>query len=96
VKHCGEDLLQDLINFGLGYMAQTRLPVKRGTFVEFRNGMINFCPIGRSCSQAERDQFATFDEAHGVRKNFVSALREKFPAHLGLEFAIGEYSSSCS
>jgi hypothetical protein len=34
----------------------------RGTFVEYRTGLINVCPVGRSCSQAERDQFAAFDE----------------------------------
>ena len=29
---------------------------KRGTFVEFRNGMINVSPIGRNCNQEERDE----------------------------------------
>ena len=34
----------------------------RGTFIEFRSGMINICPVGRSCSQAERDDFIAFDK----------------------------------
>ena len=34
----------------------------RGTFIEFRSGMINICPVGRSCSQAERDQFYEYDK----------------------------------
>ena len=33
------------------YLSTLDIPVKRGTFVEFRNGMINVCPIGRNCSQ---------------------------------------------
>ena len=33
----------------------------RGTFIEFRSGLINVSPIGRSCSQAERDQFFAYD-----------------------------------
>ena len=34
----------------------------RGTFIEFRSSMINICPVGRSCSQAERDEFSAFDK----------------------------------
>lgn len=26
------------------------LPLKRGTFIEYRNGMVNISPIGRNCS----------------------------------------------
>ena len=32
----GEENTQQLINFGLSYMAGIKLPAKRGTFVEFR------------------------------------------------------------
>ena len=58
----GEEKLQTFINFALKYMSSITLPVKRGTFVEFRNGLINVCPIGRSCSQEERDQFGEYDK----------------------------------
>ena len=34
----------------------------RGNFIEFRNGMINVCPVGRSCSQEERDAFGNYDK----------------------------------
>lgn len=30
--------------------------------MEFRSGLINFCPVGRSCSQAERDEFSAYDK----------------------------------
>ncbi|PVD38507.1 hypothetical protein C0Q70_01122 [Pomacea canaliculata] len=84
----GEETLQKLINFSLRYMSDLWLPCKRGTFVEFRSGMINLCPVGRSCSQAERLQFVEFDQKHNIRQNFVEALKKEFPAS-GLEFAIG-------
>eukprot|EP00088_Acartia_fossae_P061970 TRINITY_DN7458_c0_g1_i1.p1 TRINITY_DN7458_c0_g1~~TRINITY_DN7458_c0_g1_i1.p1 ORF type:complete len:252 (+),score=58.05 TRINITY_DN7458_c0_g1_i1:41-796(+) len=87
-KHIGEENLQRLINFSLQYMSQLELPVKRGTFIEFRSGLINLCPVGRSCSQAERDQFAEFDKTHQIRAKFRAALVEKF-ADLGLRFVIG-------
>ena len=38
LKHFGEGLLQRIINFSLGYIAKLDIPVKRGTFVEFRTG----------------------------------------------------------
>ncbi len=33
----------------------------RGTFIEFRNGLINVCPIGRNCTQEERVEFLEYD-----------------------------------
>ncbi|GAB1299636.1 Phosphomannomutase 1 [Apodemus speciosus] len=61
-NHLGEELLQDLINFCLSYMALLRLPKKRGTFIEFRNGMLNISPIGRSCTLEERIEFSELDK----------------------------------
>ncbi|XP_012940547.1 phosphomannomutase [Aplysia californica] len=84
----GDELLQKLINFALGYMSKLVLPCKRGTFIEFRSSMINICPVGRSCSQEERNQFAQFDQENNIRQAFVDALRKEFPDS-GLEFAIG-------
>ncbi|KAK9835014.1 hypothetical protein WJX81_004615 [Elliptochloris bilobata] len=87
-KHLGEPALKELINFVLHYIADLDIPIKRGTFVEFRNGMLNVSPIGRNCSQEERDEFERFDKGAGVRKTMVGVLREKF-AHLGLTYSIG-------
>ncbi|EFJ52976.1 hypothetical protein VOLCADRAFT_109528 [Volvox carteri f. nagariensis] len=84
----GEDKLKELINFCLHYIADLDIPIKRGTFIEFRNGMLNVSPIGRNCSQQERDEFEKFDETAGVRKAFVATLREKF-AHLNLTYSVG-------
>lgn len=48
-------------------VADLDIPVKRGTFVEFRNGMINVSPIGRNCNQEERDEYERHDLKHGIR-----------------------------
>ena len=66
-KHLGEDNLKKLINFVLHYIADLDIPIKRGTFIEFRNGMINVSPIGRNCSQEERDEFEQYDKQANVR-----------------------------
>ena len=49
IDYIGEEQYQKLVNFILRYIADLEIPKKRGTFVEFRRGMINVCPIGRNC-----------------------------------------------
>lgn len=88
IGYLGEDKYKRLVNWLLRYLAQIDIPVKRGTFIEFRNGMVNVSPIGRSCSQAEREQFAALDAAKGIRRAMVDALRKEFP-DFGLSFSIG-------
>ncbi|XP_008989117.1 phosphomannomutase 1 isoform X2 [Callithrix jacchus] len=87
-NHLGEELLQDLINFCLSYMALLRLPKKRGTFIEFRNGMLNISPIGRSCTLEERIEFSELDKKEKIREKFVEALKTEF-AGKGLRFSRG-------
>lgn len=65
--HLGEDNLKRLINFILHYIADLDIPIKRGTFIEFRAGMMNVSPIGRNCSQEERDEFERYDKQANVR-----------------------------
>ena len=65
--HMGEDKLKAFLNFVLHYIADLDIPIKRGTFIEFRAGMLNISPIGRNCSQAERDDFEQFDQQAHVR-----------------------------
>lgn len=53
-------------------------PASSGTFLEYRNGMINVSPIGRNCSQAERIEFEQYDLVRGLRSWRVS----RFPLAL--------------
>jgi phosphomannomutase len=87
-KHLGEERLQGLINFVLHYIADLNIPVKRGTFVEFRKGMLNVSPIGRNCSQEERCAFEKFDADANVRRTMVGKLQQAFPDY-GLTYSIG-------
>ncbi|XP_053325092.1 phosphomannomutase 1 [Spea bombifrons] len=87
-NHLGEELLQDLINFCLIYIALLKLPKKRGTFIEFRNGTLNISPIGRSCNQEERIEFSELDKKEKIREKFVAALQREF-AGKGLRFTKG-------
>lgn len=88
VAHLGEVRLQKIINFVLHYIADLDIPVKRGTFIEFRAGMLNVSPIGRNCSQAEREEFERYDKVHQIRPKLVEALKKEFSDY-NLNFAIG-------
>lgn len=77
VNEIGEGAYQLLVNIFLRELSNLELPVKRGTFLELRTGMLNVCPIGRSCSQEERDDFEELDKELSIRKKLVSLVNEK-------------------
>ena len=85
ISWLGEESYKKLVNFCLRYVADLDIPVKRGTFVEFRNGMVNVSPVGRNASTAERNEFEAYDKEAGVRAKFVQALKDEF-GHLGLTY----------
>ncbi|KAK4863250.1 hypothetical protein LT330_002028 [Penicillium expansum] len=88
IQWLGEDKYQSLVDFVLKFIANTKLPRKRGTFVEFRNGMVNISPVGRAASIEERDEFEAFDKIHNIRKALVESLKKEFPDY-GLTYSIG-------
>ncbi|KAH8116386.1 eukaryotic phosphomannomutase [Phellopilus nigrolimitatus] len=88
INFLGDDKYKKLVNFILHYIADMDIPIKRGTFVEFRNGMINVSPIGRNASVEERNQFVKYDKERKLRSAFVDVLREKF-ADYDLTYSIG-------
>ncbi|KAK3677774.1 Phosphomannomutase 1 [Recurvomyces mirabilis] len=88
IKWIGEDNYKKLVRFILHYVADLDIPVKRGTFVEFRNGMINVSPIGRNASIQERLDYEKFDLANNIRTTFVETLKKEF-GDLGLTYSIG-------
>jgi phosphomannomutase len=83
-----EKQITDLINFCLRYISLLDLPCKRGTFIEFRNGMINVSPVGRNCSQEERIAFNEYDQKYKIRETMVKKLQNRFK-NFKLTFSIG-------
>jgi phosphomannomutase len=88
IAQLGEKRYQALANFILHEIADLDIPVKRGTFIEFRNGMINVSPIGRNASVHERHDFEAYDKIHNVRKTLVEKLKAKF-ADYNLTYSVG-------
>ncbi|KIJ20818.1 phosphomannomutase [Paxillus involutus ATCC 200175] len=92
INFVGEHKYKKLVNFILRYLSEIDIPIKRGTFVEFRNGMINVSPIGRNATKQERDTFEQYDKIHNVRAAFIEKLREQCQPEnldLNLTFSIG-------
>merc|ERR1711966_179558 len=78
-KFLGEDNIKRIANWTLRDLADVDIPIKRGTFIEFRSGMLNISPIGRNCSReaqrlredrsrAEHPQRHGGRDAQGVRR----------------------------
>ncbi|KAL6939477.1 Phosphomannomutase 1 [Hanseniaspora osmophila] len=84
----GEEKYNKLVKFALRYLSEIDLPVRRGTFIEFRNGMINISPVGRNASTQERNDYEKYDKEHKIREKFVAALEKEFPDY-GLTYSIG-------
>lgn len=80
--------LNEFINHTLRLIADTDVPIKTGTFIEYRNGMINVSPIGRACSKEERDEFEKLDNVHKYRQTMINTLKNKFK-DMKLRFSIG-------
>lgn len=83
IKWIGEENYKKLAKFILHYIADLDIPIKRGTFIEFRNGMINVSPIGRNASNQERGEYEKYDLEHKIRATFIEAMKKEFP-DLGL------------
>jgi len=86
--YLGEHNLQRFLNHVLRYLSGVELPLKRGTFVEYRTGLLNISPVGRNVNQEEREAFYHYDMQHNVRKHMVEDLEKNF-ADLNLKYSIG-------
>ena len=50
--------------------------------------MLNVSPIGRNCSQEERNDFEKYDKEHHIRETMVEVLKKEFPDY-GFVYLIG-------
>jgi phosphomannomutase len=88
INWIGQEKYNALAKWILKYLADLDLPVRTGTFIEFRNGMINVSPVGRNASTQQRNEYEVFDKEHKIRENMVTALKKQFPDY-GLTYSIG-------
>lgn len=77
-KYLGDERMAVFLRTTLRFLSELDIPVMRGTFIEMRNGMFNVSPIGRNCSQDERDAFEEYDKTHHVREKLIARMQEAF------------------
>lgn len=84
----GQEKYNEFVNYVLKYLSEIDIPIKTGTFIEFRKGLINISPIGRNSSVQERNDFEIYDKKNNIRKNMIEALKMKFP-ELKVKYSFG-------
>ena len=76
------DLSENLGDYVLGlkssYTTKTKNPIKRGNFIQHRNGIVNVSPIGRSCTLSERKDFYDKDNTHKWREDLITRIKNKW------------------
>ena len=76
--HVGEENFKKLVNFILLYLAKLDIPIKRGNFIDCRNGLLSISPIGRCCSLSERMRFIDYEDVAKTREIFIKYINENF------------------
>ena len=61
-------------------------PIRTGNHIEIRSGMVNFSTVGRSCTQAQREEYFRWDQEHHERIYICHNIKSQFPE---LEAVIG-------
>ena len=87
--YLGYDKLKEFVNFCLKYICELDIPIKTGTFLELRTGILNVSPIGRNCTQEEREAFVVYNKEHHILEKFRETLVKNFSEKFGLEISIG-------
>jgi phosphomannomutase len=64
----------------------SRYPIKTGTHLESRTGMVNISTVGRDCNQQQREDYAKWDAVNNERKALAMVIEKQFS---DLQTAIG-------
>jgi phosphomannomutase len=90
IDFLGEDKYSFIIDKILFCLSQLNIPKKRGNFIELRTGLINVSPIGRSCSQLEREEFNELDKTYNYREKLIKNIKEELGSIADeFQFSIG-------
>ncbi|KAI5148445.1 phosphomannomutase [Enteropsectra breve] len=74
----GETGYKEIVNKIMHELSLIDCPKKRGNFIELRDSMLNVSPIGRTCTQEERDEYFKYDKENEIRKTLCKKLASEF------------------
>lgn len=69
-------LLSSLMSYQIVLACQEDIPFS-GTFLHFRESMLNWCPIGRKATQAEREAWKKVDDEKNLRPYYLKLLKKE-------------------
>ncbi len=64
-----------------------------GNFIEYRDSLLNWCPIGRVADFDDREKFIGLDLSLGIRKQLMSELTDKISGIPGIVVNFGGQTS---
>ena len=65
-----------------------------GNFIQNRNSMLNWCPIGRNALPCDRNQFKALDKLYGIRTKYIQALKKQLmEQNIGVTVKLGGNTS---
>lgn len=67
--------IYELLN---GWLQASQFPLRTGTHIEERSGMINFSIIGRGCNRDERAEYVKWDRANRERETIAHIINTNF------------------
>tara|TARA_R100000664_G_C2759458_1_gene149294 strand:- start:2709 stop:3467 length:759 start_codon:yes stop_codon:yes gene_type:complete len=86
-------LLQTLTAFQLMITLKHKLPYS-GTFFQYRDSMLNWCPIGRQAGDASRFAWTNEDKEYGIRQYFLGQIENVIKEEkINLTVALGGATS---
>lgn len=81
IDEIGQENYNKIIQTCLGYQLlisiNHSLPYT-GTFFQYRDSMLNWCPIGRSADNSARKQWCDEDSSHKIRNIFIERMQVFF------------------
>lgn len=77
---------QDLIQFLEDLLLESEYPIRTSNHIEERIGLLNFCVVGRDCTQKQREEYYHWDFPRGERLAFANQIMTGFPE---LEASVG-------
>ena len=69
-------LLSSLMSYQIVLSCREDVPFS-GTFLHFRESMLNWCPIGRKATQTEREAWKKVDAEKRLREHYLKLLRKE-------------------
>jgi phosphomannomutase len=79
IDHIGQEdynyLLETLFANQLAISCQYKIPLT-GTFFQYRDSMLNWCPVGRKAADAERSAWVKSDIKFKIRNHYMEQLNK--------------------